>query len=135
MADAVDFQFVLFLSPVLGSLSLRGSPWPEPVIAEATTFAEGTIRGERREELCSLTVGFLVIGRWDGCRWINPDDILAFAVVPLLTGSTLHHVLSLWARAGALVGSTSFGIVLSPRSLCSLATGFREPASQVFERF
>ena len=86
---------------------------------------------------CSLTVGSLVINRWDGCRWINLDDILAFALVLLLTGPALHYFLGLQVQAGALAGSTSFGIVLflSLGPLSSFATAFREPAFQAFERF
>ena len=89
-------------------------------------------REEGRGGFCSLTVGSLVIDR---CGWINLDDILVFALVLLLTGSALHYVLGLQMQAGALTGSTSFGIVLSLGPLSSFATAFREPAFQAFERF
>ena len=95
-ADAVDFQFDSFLPPLLGSFLLgEGPPWAGSMIAKSATFVEETIRGEKTGIIFLLTVGFPVIDRWGGCRWINLDDILAFAVVLLLTGSTFHCVLSL----------------------------------------
>ena len=72
VADAVDFQFDLFLSPVLGSFLLGGGPsWTGSVIVEATAFAEETIR---KGMTGRILLAHCWVSRYRSTRWMSVDQ-------------------------------------------------------------